>query len=76
MPQKTTIEGRIVNQRDMYIVRFKKEPAKQDKAFYENGYIWFPITSISQIQAQSPLYSLEIQEDKSFTANGAIVKGL
>ena len=43
---------------------------------YENGYIWFRITSISQIQTQSPLYSLEIQKDKSFTANGAIVKGL
>ena len=40
--QKTTvIEGRVVNQKDSYELVWKTEKKKQDKAFYEDGYIWF-----------------------------------
>jgi len=41
---KGNIEGRIVNQSNSYCIRFKKDVRKQDKAFYEDGYLWYPVT--------------------------------
>lgn len=73
MPEKTLIEGREVNQRDFYVIRFKKDVCKQDKAFYENGYIWFPITNITHSVKRVSVYNLEVENDNSYTANGAIV---
>ena len=70
---KTIIEGRSVNQRDSYQIVFKKRNSKQDKAFYENGYIWFPIKSITAEYAECPVYNMEVETDNSYTANGCIV---
>ena len=71
--KKTTIEGREVNQRDTYQIVFKKQIEKQDKAFYEDGYIWFPIKSITTEYAECPVYNMEVEGDNSYTANGCIV---
>ena len=70
---KTIIEGREVNQRDSWQVIFKKTWGKQDKAFYEDGYIWFPIKSISTEYAECLVYNMEVETDNSYTANGCIV---
>lgn len=70
---KTIIEGRTVNQRDSYQIVFKKRIGKQDKAFYEDGYIWFPIKSITTEYAECPVYNMEVETDNSYTANGCIV---
>lgn len=70
---KTIIEGREVNQRDSWQVIFKKVQGKQDKAFYEDGYIWFPIKSITTEYAECPVYNMEVETDNSYTANGCIV---
>lgn len=72
---KHTIEGRDVNQHDTYQVVWKNTPAKQDKAFYENGYIWCPIHSINMsAEPQScDVYNIEVESDHSYTANGVIV---
>ena len=66
------IEGRTVHQRDTYSIAFKIEKCKQDKAFYEDGYIWCPIHSITKLDNQN-VYDIEVEEDHSFTANGVIV---
>jgi hypothetical protein len=71
--RQTTIEGRIVNQRDSYQIVFKKKRTKQDKAFYEDGYIWFPIKSIATEYAECPVFNMEVETDNSYTANGCIV---
>lgn len=71
--KQTTIEGRVVNQRDSYQIVFKKIKGKQDKAFYEDGYIWFPIKSITTEYAECPVYNMEVETDNSYTANGCIV---
>lgn len=68
----TTIEGRVVNQNPYYTVCWKRDKKKQDKAFYENGYVWFPIRSITESDIQ-PVYDIETEQDHSFTANGVIV---
>lgn len=72
-PKKTIIEGRIVNQRDTYQVTWKTKPCKQDKAFCEDGYIWFPINSITKRNKTCVVYNLEVESDNSYTANGCIV---
>lgn len=69
----TVIEGRIVNQKDTYTVVWSKEKAKQDKAFYENGYVWFPIKEISVSNFTGIVYNMSVEEDESYTANGCIV---
>lgn len=66
------IEGRTINQRDAYELRYRLDTRIQDQAFYENGYIWFPINSIEHIGEDS-VYDIEVEEDHSFTANSCIV---
>ena len=68
-----TIENRVCNQRDTYTVSFKIRTGKQDKAFYEDGYIWFPIRSIISYTDECPVYNMSVECDESYTANGCIV---
>lgn len=67
------IEGRVVNQRDTYTVSWHNEKRKQDHAFYEDGYIWFPISLIEKTNGQQMVYNLEVDDDHTYTANGTIV---
>jgi intein/homing endonuclease len=71
-PEKCVIEGRTVNQRDTYSLAYKTTTDKQDKAFYEDGYIWFPISKIEN-GGRETVYDISVEEDESFTANGVIV---
>lgn len=71
-PKQCQIEGRTVNQKDTYNLYWKLDKRKQDKAFYEDGYIWFPIRSIKNGNIES-VYDIETDIDHSFTANGVIV---
>lgn len=66
------IESRVVNQKDWYQVVFKKNKCKQDKAFYSNGYIWYPIKEINAIGVQN-VYDIEVEENHSFTVQNTIV---
>lgn len=72
-PDKYIIEGREVNQRSSYMVVWHTDRRKQDKAFYEDGYVWFPIKEIISTNRKEFVYNLEVEEDHSYTANGAIV---
>ena len=72
-PKKCIIEKREVNQRDKYMVRFHPDIRKQDKAFYENGYVWFPINNIRKEQYNDLVYNLEVENDNSYTVNNIIV---
>lgn len=66
------IEGRTVNQNDSYTIAWHLDKRKQDKAFYENGYLWTPIYSIEENELLN-VYDIEVEEDHSFTANSVIV---
>lgn len=72
-PAKTTIEGREANQRDSYEVVFTKEPRKQDQAFYEDGYIWYPFRYIEKAEDEH-VYNMEVEEDHSYIVQGCISK--
>ena len=70
---KVIIEGRECNQKDGYELVFKTETKKQDKAFYEDGYIWFPVQSITNTHKEEDVYDIEVENAHSFMANGVIV---
>ena len=72
-PKTCVIEGRTVNQRDSYTIAWKDYVSKQDKAFYEDGYIWMPIKEIVNTGKGEDVYDLTIEDSHSFTANGVIV---
>lgn len=67
------IEGRVVHQKNSYTLCFRKEPAKVGEAFYENGYIWFPIREITILNEKKEVFDITVEDDHSFTANGCIV---
>jgi DNA-cytosine methyltransferase len=71
-PNTTIIEGRVVNQRDWYQLAYKHEAKKQDKAFYEDGYIWTPINKIEPI-GKDYVYDIEVETTHSFTVQNTIV---
>ena len=68
---KKEIQGRIVNQKDWYQIRFKLTKNKQDKAFYENDYIWFPFKSLTYLR-KDKVYNMEIENDHSYIINGLV----
>ena len=70
---KKQIEDRIVNQKDWYQLRFKTTIDKQDKAFYENGYIWYPFNKITMANKEH-VYNMEIENDHSYIIQGCISK--
>lgn len=72
-PKKTIIEGRLVNQNDTYSISWKNEIKKQDKAFYEDGYIWCPINNIKKLNYEGNVYNFEVEEDNSYVVQNIIV---
>lgn len=51
---------------------FHKQNKKQDKAFYEGGYIWYPIQSIIPTGLREPVYDITVEDCHSFIANNCI----
>lgn len=74
-PKTYVIDGRIVNQKDFYSICWHTEHRKQDKAFYENGYVWYPCNGIETHTTDESdfVYNMEVEDDNSYTANGTIV---
>lgn len=68
------IEGRLVNQMDSFSICYKKEDGLQDKAFFEDGYIWSPVNSIERIdEVETLVYNMEVEEDNSYVVQNIIV---
>lgn len=72
-PPMTEIEGRVVRQMDTYTIVWKTDDDKQDKAFYEAGYVWYPIRSVEKDVRSLEVYNMQVEADESYTANGCIV---
>lgn len=73
VPNKKIIEGREVNQNNFYTSIFHILKRKQDKAFYEDGYTWYPITDIKDLGVEEDVYDISVENAHSFTANNCIV---
>jgi len=72
-PKTHLIEGRIVNQKDSYTITYKLDTDIQDKAFYEDGYVWSPINSISECGYSGLVYNIETENDNSYVVQNIIV---
>ena len=72
-PEKKKIGDRIVNQRPWYQMSFKKEPCKQDKAFWEDGFVWVPVNSVQATSEKKAVYDLSVYEDHSFCVSNVAV---
>lgn len=72
-PRTYIIEGRTVNQRDTYQLRFMKEHQKFEHAFIENGYIWFPFSKIEEGETEE-LYNIRLEDSEGFVLGNCVVK--
>ena len=70
---KVTIEGRTCNQRNGYELRWKLNKSLQNKAFYEDGFVWYPIRKFWKTNKTEDVYDIEVEDNHSFIANNAIV---
>lgn len=70
-PDKYEIEGRIVNQKNTYMIRFMKESQKQ-AWFIENNTVWYPVKEILDTGRIENVYNIEVEEDHTYTANNMI----
>ena len=71
-PETTIIEGRVVNQKDSYSLRWHTDARKQDKMFYEDGIIWAPVKSIEVLNPTN-VYDISVEDDCSFVCEGMAV---
>ena len=70
--RESDIQGRQIEQKDTYQLVYKTEKRKQDKAFYEDGYVWCPVRSISEY-GEEEVYDIEVENAHSFTVQNVIV---
>lgn len=65
-----TIQGRVVNESDYYQVKCSLHNTRIS-AFYENGYIWYPVRSV-ETNGEEHVYDIEVENAHSFVANHMI----
>lgn len=70
---KMLIGDREVQCKDRYTASFNKEVNDKKQSFYEDGYIWAKVSSISKIESVEKTYNLSVIDDNSYVANGLIV---
>jgi DNA-cytosine methyltransferase len=72
-PNKTIIEGRIVNQKDTWSIGYRKKHTKQSRAFIIDNIVWNPIKRIIITNKTNIVYNIHVEEDHSYIANNHIV---
>jgi DNA (cytosine-5)-methyltransferase 1/DNA (cytosine-5)-methyltransferase 3A len=70
---KKIIEGREVNQKPFFAVRFYKQKPRLAKYFEEDGFIWTPFKSKERFEESIPVYNFEVEDDNSYAVNNLIV---
>lgn len=71
VPSQKIIEGRLVNQNNFYQLQYRNSEPIHSTYFYEDGYVWYPISKIEEYIEQ-PVYDIEVDESHSFIANHCI----
>lgn len=63
----------VLKRGDIYHISFSKNKDEKNSAFYEDGYLWYPITNINEEEYDGMVYNMEVEEDNSYTVNNIIV---
>lgn len=66
------IEGREVQTRDQYRVKWVKEPKKQ-YAIQDGHFSWSRVASVEEGRKAVAVYNLSVEEDESYVADGLVV---
>lgn len=70
------IEGRIVNQKDIWSLRYKKNVRKQDSGKFIDDMLWMPVRSINfNFNRTEIVYNIKIDVDNTYVANGMAACG-
>lgn len=73
IPEATeVIEGRTVKAKEKYQVTFTKDVRKREKSFFENGYLWTRVSSLTKTAKSKKMYNLTVYGDSSYTVHGLI----
>lgn len=70
-PKTSIIAGRVVNQKDTYMIRFMVDSQKQ-AWFIENNIVWYPVKEVKKTEKVMDVYNIEVKEDHTYTANNMI----
>ncbi len=70
-PKTTVIEGRTVNQKDIFRVRYKK--TKSRIGFVKDGILWRKVTNVFKTGKVEKVYNISVDIDETYTANNIIV---
>ena len=73
VPSKTVIEGREVNQRDWYNIRYKSGEYKHRQYYEVDGRIYVPVRSVKKLENRDNVYNFEVEEDHTYVVGQAIV---
>ena len=73
-PKTTVIEGRTVNQKDTWMIRFKKTPSNPQHSVYIDGMLWCPVRKLTwEDSFEGTVYNFEVADDNSYVANNMTV---
>jgi len=70
-PKQHKIEGRIVNQRPIYVVALHKSVSKAHLSDEYHG--WYKVRSVEKTNEVKEVYNLTVAEDNSYVADGIVV---
>lgn len=72
LPKTHIIEGRVVNQKDQYMVRWRVDSPKH-QWFNDGDYIWWPVKEIQDTGREENVYNLTVEGNHTYTANNICV---
>lgn len=74
-PAHCEIEGRIVNQRDTYMIRFNPNTNGNEhyNVDFENMCVWYPIKGVVDTGEKCDVYNIEVDNHHTYIAGNAIV---
>jgi len=73
-PNPRVIQGRTVNQRDTYMIRYHMADKPTHSAFIEDGYAWMPLAKIGVRKTNPvPVYNFEVDVDNTYIVDNTIV---
>ncbi len=70
-PTQTVIEGRIVNQRDSYMVEMRTPTRK--RGVRTERHTWYPVRGICPTNDLKRVYNLTVENDNSYVADSIVV---
>lgn len=70
---ESTIEGRIVNIKDRYIVNYVNKPNSRKQYLEDDSYYYLPIRKVDYDFKEDIVYDLEVEGVSNFIANGLVV---